>query len=85
MSSPAAAERRILAFLAEREPEILEFARDLIRTPSPNPPGDERAVADLVTARLRELGVTEVERAGRPPRTPQPGGASAGIGRRPQS
>lgn len=70
MSSPAAAERRILAFLAEREPEILEFARDLIRTPSPNPPGDERAVADLVTARLRELGVTEVERLGARPERP---------------
>ena len=70
MSSPAAAERRILAFLAEREPEILEFARDLIRTPSPNPPGDERAVADLVTARLKELGVTEVERLGARPERP---------------
>ena len=69
MSSPAA-ERRILAFLAEREAEILEFARDLIRTPSPNPPGDERAVADLVTARLRELGVTEVERLGARPERP---------------
>lgn len=70
MSSPAAAERRILSFLAEREAEILEFARDLIRTPSPNPPGDERAVADLVTARLRELGVTEVERLGAHPERP---------------
>lgn len=70
MSSPAAAERRILSFLAEREAEILEFARDLIRTPSPNPPGDERAVADLVAARLRELGVAEVERLGARPERP---------------
>ena len=33
-------------------------------TPSPNPPGDERAVAALVTAKLRELGVRDVETAG---------------------
>ena len=70
MSSPAEAERRILSFLAEREAEILEFARELIRTPSPNPPGDERAVADLVTARLRELGVAGVERLGARPERP---------------
>lgn len=70
MSSPAAAERRILSFLAEREAEILEFARELIRTPSPNPPGDERAVADLVAARLRELGVAGVERLGARPERP---------------
>lgn len=70
MSSPAEAERRILSFLAEREAEILEFARELIRTPSPNPPGDERAVADLVTARLKELGVAGVERLGARPERP---------------
>ena len=70
MSTLAAAERRILAYLAAREDEILQFARDLIRTPSPNPPGDERAAADLVTARLEELGVTGVERAGAKPERP---------------
>ena len=57
-------ETRLLAYLAERKDEILEFARELIRTPSPNPPGDEREVADVVTARLAELGVTGVERVG---------------------
>ena len=70
MSTLAAVERRILAYLAAREDEILQFARDLIRTPSPNPPGDERAAADLVTARLEELGVTGVERAGAKPERP---------------
>ncbi len=70
MSTLAAVERRILAYLAAREDEILQFARDLIRTPSPNPPGDERAAADLVTARLEELGVTGVERAGARPERP---------------
>ena len=58
------AERNLLAYLEEREDEILQFARDLIAVPSPNPPGDERAVADLVTSRLADLGVTGVRRAG---------------------
>lgn len=58
------AERAVCDFLAVREDEVLEFARELIATPSPNPPGDERAVADLVAARLADLGVTAVERVG---------------------
>ena len=57
-------ESSLLAYLAERKDEILEFARELVRTPSPNPPGDERAVADAVTDRLAELGITDVERLG---------------------
>ena len=55
---------RVRAYLDGRDGEVLEFTRDLIRTPSPNPPGDERAVADLVTARLRELGVDDIARVG---------------------
>lgn len=57
-------ESSLLAYLSERRDEILEFARELIRTPSPNPPGDEQAVADAVTARLAELGISDVERVG---------------------
>ena len=60
----ATTETRLLSYLAGRKDEILEFARELIRTPSPNPPGDERDVAEAVTARLAELGVTGVERVG---------------------
>ncbi len=63
-------EAGLLAYLGERKDEILQFARELIRTPSPNPPGDERAVADLVTARLAALGITEVERLGASPERP---------------
>lgn len=51
-------------FLHSRQSEILEFARELIRTPSPNPPGDERAVANLVVGKLRDLGIDEVETLG---------------------
>lgn len=57
-------ESEVVAYLSERSGEVLEFARDLIRTPSPNPPGDERAVADLVMARLAKLGVGDIERVG---------------------
>jgi acetylornithine deacetylase len=51
----------LLAWLDARSDEILEFARDLIRCPSVNPPGDERAAAELVTARLRALGIDDVQ------------------------
>ena len=52
------------AFLRSRHDEVVEFARELVATPSPNPPGDERAVAALVAAKLAALGVTRVETAG---------------------
>lgn len=55
---------RVLAFLEQREGEVLELTRDLIRTPSPNPPGDERAVADLATEALLSLGVNDITRIG---------------------
>lgn len=57
-------EKRVAEFLDQRSSEILEFARDLIRTPSVNPPGDERAVADLVVDRLATLGIDDVTRVG---------------------
>lgn len=62
--SAAPAERAVLGFLAAREEEILAFARELIATPSPNPPGDERAVADVVERKLAELGIEDVARIG---------------------
>jgi acetylornithine deacetylase/succinyl-diaminopimelate desuccinylase-like protein len=37
--------------------DVLELARELIRTPSPNPPGDERAVAGLLQDALRSYGL----------------------------
>jgi acetylornithine deacetylase/succinyl-diaminopimelate desuccinylase-like protein len=35
--------------------DVLDIARELVRTPSPNPPGDERAAAALVRDLLPEL------------------------------
>lgn len=54
-------EERALGFLDQRAGEILDFAKELIRTPSPNPPGDERAVVDVIAARLRALGIEGIE------------------------
>lgn len=39
--------------------DVIDLARALIRTPSPNPPGDERAVAALLTDLMREVGLPE--------------------------
>ena len=38
-----------------RGPDVLDIARELVRTPSPNPPGDENAVAALVQELLPAL------------------------------
>ena len=54
----------LVEYLRPRQDDLLEFAQALVATPSPNPPGDERAVAELVVGKLRELGVTRVETAG---------------------
>ncbi len=54
----------VLRRLESQSDEILEFTRQLIRTPSPNPPGDEREVADLVSATLKSLGVGDITRVG---------------------
>src|SRR2546430_2612095 len=45
--SLAAVERDVIRSLAAREGELVDLARQLIAAPSPNPPGDERGVAEL--------------------------------------
>lgn len=62
--SSSAGEESVAAFLEGCGDEILEFARELIRTPSPNPPGKETEVADLVIDRLARLGIDDVTRVG---------------------
>jgi acetylornithine deacetylase/succinyl-diaminopimelate desuccinylase-like protein len=41
--------------------DVVDLARRLVRTPSPNPPGDERAVAAIVHDAVAELGLPRVE------------------------
>jgi acetylornithine deacetylase/succinyl-diaminopimelate desuccinylase-like protein len=53
-------ERRLLEHLASREDELIELARRLVATRSVNPPGDERAVAAIVTERLAAHGIVDV-------------------------
>lgn len=36
--------------------ELVELTREMVRTPSENPPGDERAISGLVSDRLEALG-----------------------------
>lgn len=47
----------IASQLERRRASIVGLLASLVRTPSPNPPGDTRQVADLVAARLREAAV----------------------------
>jgi acetylornithine deacetylase len=53
-----------------RRGDLLELVRELVATPSPCVPGDERAVADVLVARLRELGLEDVDVAGPLPERP---------------
>ncbi|MCD6530171.1 M20 family metallopeptidase [Candidatus Bathyarchaeota archaeon] len=38
--------------------EVVELTRQLVRIPSENPPGNEREIAEFVTEKLRDLGLT---------------------------
>lgn len=44
------------SFLHARRDELVQFAAQLVATPSPSPPGDESAVAHLVATQLHEFG-----------------------------
>src|SRR5918994_97471 len=59
----------VLTFLEDRRREIVDFACELIGTPSPNPPGDERGAARLLTDLFAEFGL-EAETVARDPRRP---------------
>jgi len=50
--------------------DVVEIAQRLIRAPSPNPPGDERAAALVVQDLLAELGLPEAAIIALDPRRP---------------
>ena len=52
------------------EPAVLELTRRLIAAPSPNLPGDERAVAEVVAQALRERGLPEPSVLAKEPHRP---------------
>ncbi|MXW68851.1 MAG: hypothetical protein F4Z61_02605, partial [Acidimicrobiia bacterium] len=70
MTDLTLSELEVLAFLEDTADEQLAFARELIATPSPTPPGDERAVALLVRERLERLGMTDITELAAEPERP---------------
>jgi acetylornithine deacetylase/succinyl-diaminopimelate desuccinylase-like protein len=56
--------------LRSRESELAELARALVAAPSPNPPGDERAVVRVLEAYLARLSDVRVRIHGPSPRRP---------------
>src|SRR5688572_5415595 len=60
----------ILAFLAAKEAELLQFARDLISVPSPTPPGDERAIAQRIQEEFDSLKLGPAQILARQPERP---------------
>ncbi len=59
-----------LDWLEDRRQEIIDFAAELVATPSPNPPGDERAVVQVILERSRRLGLDDAEVAALAPHRP---------------
>jgi len=62
-----AREREVLRALAAREHELVELARELVATPSPNPPGDERQVAARARSEMERLGYPDIRVVARDP------------------
>jgi len=59
-----------LQWLNHHREELLAFAAKLVATPSPNPPGDERAVVRVLLAELDQRGLTGAEIAAKEPHRP---------------
>jgi hypothetical protein len=51
-------------------PDVIELAQGLIRTPSPNPPGDERAVAAFLAEAVVAYGLPPARVVAKDPRRP---------------
>ena len=62
--------RRVLDFIEAHESQLVAFTRDLVATPSPTPPGDERAVAARIIQELAALHLGQPEIIARAPERP---------------
>lgn len=60
----------ILHWLDEHREDLLLFAARLVATPSPNLPGDERAIVAVILSEMHRLGLTGVEIAAKEPHRP---------------
>ena len=60
----------LAAWIDQHREDLLAFAARLVATPSPNLPGDERAVVDVIRAQLNQLGIEDVEIAAKVPHRP---------------
>ena len=58
------------AWIDQRRDELLGFVAELVATNSANLPGDERAVVEVVLARLDRLGIGNVEILAKQPHRP---------------
>lgn len=57
MPVQASAIRQVLDYLDNSQGDIIDFAIQLVETPTPNPPGNELAAAQLAAQRLHSLGL----------------------------
>ena len=57
-------EKAVARFIRSKQEEIFDFTCELIRTPSINPPGDEREISEVLKQRLNNLGVEGVRIVG---------------------
>lgn len=57
MQSQASIVNRVLDYLDYHQEDIINFSIRMIETPTPNPPGNERAAAQLAEQQLHALGL----------------------------
>jgi succinyl-diaminopimelate desuccinylase len=69
----------VLDWLAARQDEMIAFCSELVRRPSPNPPGDTRGPAGLIQALLEAHGL-RVENVADQEQTPNLVSSLAGVG-----
>src|SRR5262245_13520260 len=60
----------MLSWIDEHREDLLQFAARLVATPSPNLPGDERAVVAVILAEMERLGLAGAEIAAKEPHRP---------------
>ena len=60
----------VLNWIEEHREKLLEFAARLVATPSPNLPGDERAIVAVILAEMKRLGLVGAEVAAKEPHRP---------------